>query len=481
MPQDLTPTAASQAESSSAAPGADGAAPPPGAHGTTGQPWVFIPVLYFLEGVPYVIVATVSVLMFNKLGVPNDQVGLWTSLITLPWTVKMLWGPLVDLTLTKRRWVLATQALILCGLAAGAVTVSLPQFLAPTLAVFALVAVLSATHDIAADGFYLLSLEEKAQAFFVGVRSTFYRLATIFGTGFLVWLAGRVLLAQGEAPGDWLTPFFRGLDGAAAALVHGPVHRAWALALGIGAAVYGLAYLANHLVLPRPPTDVPRTRAERDGAAPWLEVLVTFFRQRRILWILAFILFYRLGESMIGKMSGPFLQDPAGKGGLGIPTDQIGIISGVVGVLALTFGGILGGVVIAKFGIKRCIWPMVLCLNVPNLFYVWAAFARPGPEAVAALIAVDQFGYGFGFSAYMVYLMFVSQGTRYETSHYAVATGLMALGALGAGILSGYLQVLLGYAAFFVAVCLLTIPGMITLFFIPMDRKDVFTAPRELD
>ena len=443
-----------------------------------GHPWVFIPLLYFLEGVPYVIVATLSVLMYNKLGIPNDQIGLWTSLIAFPWTLKMLWGPLVDLTLTKRRWIIGTQGLILLGLAAATWAIGLPNFLAVTLAIFGVLAFLSATHDIAADGFYLLALNKEQQAFFVGIRSTFYRLATIFGTGFLVWLAGRLIAITPEtAAGDGFTATLQSLDNATAGYLANDIARAWMLALGLGTGIYGLGWVVNCLLLPRPATDRPH-RVEEAGERPsWGEAFATFFRQRRILWILAFILFYRFGESMIGKMSGPFLQDPMAKGGLGVPTDQIGIISGTFGVLALTVGGILGGFVIAKWGIKRSLWPMVLSLNIPNLFYVWAAFTNPGIEAVTGLIVVDQFGYGFGFSAYMVYLMFVAQGTRFETSHYAIATGLMALGAMAAGIASGYLQVTLGYAWFFVAVCLATIPGMITLFFIPLDKEDIFEAP----
>lgn len=420
--------------------------------------------------------------MYNKLGVSNIEIGLWTSLIAFPWTLKMLWSPLVDLTLTRRRWVLAMQALIFAGLLLAAWAIGLPNFLPVSLTLFGVLAFLSATHDIAADGFYLLALDPRRQAFFVGVRSTFYRLATIFASGGLVWLAGRMMLLHGAAPPtDSLSQTLRQLDAAAAPWVANPTARAWSLALLAGAAVYGLLFLINQAALPRPAADRPARQETGGAGASWGEALASFFRQRRIAWILAFILFYRFGESMIGKLSGPFLQDPVAEGGLGVPTDQIGLISGTVGVLALTLGGILGGIVIARFGIKRALWPMVLSLNVPNLFYVWVAVAKPGVAAVTALIAIDQFGYGFGFSAYMVYLMFISQGTRYETSHYAIATGLMALGALGAGILSGYLQASLGYAGFFTAVCVLTLPGMITLFFIPLGREDIYQAPVELD
>ncbi len=455
----------------------------PAAHPTTGQPWAYIPILYFLEGLPNILVTAFAGLMFKDLGITNDRIGLWTNLIALAWTAKMLWGPLVDLTLTKRRWTLLTQGLMVLLIAALAWAVTLPSFFTACLVMLTGLAFVSATHDIAADGFYLLALDKQTQAFFVGVRSTFYRLSVMFGSGTLIWLAGSLaLLHSPEGEGASKVPgWLASLDSAAAPLVADPTRRSWALALGFGALVYGLLFVVNSLLLPKPPTDSPEHRPAPGEQVPWKEAFAAFFQQPKIFWILSFIVFYRFGESMIGTMSGLFLRDTVDKGGLGVPTAVIGSITGYYGVAALTLGGILGGFVISKYGIKRCLWPMVLSLNVPNLFYVWAAFAHPGIESVKWLIAVDQFGYGFGFSAYMVYLMFICQGSRYETSSYAIATGLMALGARGAGMLSGYLQTSLGYANFFIVVCLLTIPGMITLFFIPLDKKDVFTAPVDLD
>ena len=243
---------------------------PPQAEARSSYPWLFIPLLYFLEGVPYVIVTTLSVLMYNKLGVSNDQIALWTSLIAFPWTLKMLWGPLVDLTLTKRRWIVITQGLILVGLAAATLAVGLPNFLPVTLGVFAVLAFLSATHDIAADGFYLLALGKEQQAFFVGIRSTFYRLATIFGTGFLVWLAGRLIALTPEAPaGDSFSRFLQGLDSAATPYLANDIARAWMIALGIGAVIYGVGFLVNSLVLPRPAHDRPRSQAEPGERHSW--------------------------------------------------------------------------------------------------------------------------------------------------------------------------------------------------------------------
>ena len=467
----------------------------------TQRAWGFIPPLYLAEGIPYVVVNTVAGLMYNKLGIPNDQMALWTSLIAFPWTLKMLWGPLVDLTMTRRRWILGTQAGLAAGMLGVVLALAVPAYFPLTLALFTLVAFLSATHDIAADGFYLLALSPRQQAFFVGVRSTFYRLATIFASGYLVYLAGTLIEGRGA---EGATPPWLGLlDGLLTGVLTNPTARAWGVALTVGAGAYALLFLLNLILLPRPPGDrssptSPGTPASRRPPPPpataappsssphsspvaWSDAFRTFFSQPKIGWILAFIVFYRFGESMISKLAGPFLQEPLEKGGLGVATSQVGVIQGTYGVAALTVGGILGGVVISRFGIKRCLWPMVLALNLPNLAYLWAALTKPGLAAVTALLVTDQFGYGFGFSAYMVYLMFVCQGARYQTSHYAIATGLMALGALFAGIVSGYVQTHLGYAGLFLTVLVLGVPGIVTLFFIPMDREDIRVAPVDLD
>jgi MFS transporter, PAT family, beta-lactamase induction signal transducer AmpG len=662
------------------------------------SPWWYVPSLYFMQGVPVMIVQALSVTMYKKMGVPNDQIGLWTSLIAWPWIVKMLWGPLVDGNGTKRAWVVATQALIIAALGGVAYSVTQPGFFAISLGLLFVVAFLSATHDIAADGFYLLALHEKRQALFVGIRSASFRLAIIFVTGMLVGIAGKL-----EAEGM-------------------PIPQTWTTALSIGVVVYALFFAYNCIALPKPAADRARAPVRMDrilfsfgqvmlmllgvflvgrlivigaaqanallpspqftksveltplflpvdeghaervlesyaredlakstvlasasevprvvaralagqfapGAAavnaeelgeqvsrevnmpaedqrqavqklvagvsarpspfatrnffmPYVFQLMlslgiialaiwstrrlflkigmgpaarTYFTQSGIVPILGFILFYRFGESMISKMSSPFLLDPPERGGLGVATQAVGVITGTIGVLGLVVGGLLGAWVISRFGIKRSLWPMVLALNLPNFFYIWLAYqqqanptAHVSPlsqmiaddtikfatfdppkwlsdispvmhtvsdfivdipaqfynlflllwqglqDRVGQVILIDQFGYGFGFSAYMVYLMFISQTTkRYQTSHYAISTGLMALGAMVAGIASGYLQVYfagppdspnpLAYAHFFIAVVICTIPGMLTLFFIPMKGEDIKEAQIDID
>jgi PAT family beta-lactamase induction signal transducer AmpG len=448
--------------------------------------WSFVPLLYFLEGLPYVIINSFSTLMYNQLGVPKTQFALWTSIVGFAWTLKMFWGPLVDTISTKRRWIVLTQCLLFGGLVSVACVLPGPQFFTASIAIFGAMALLSATHDIAADGFYLLALNETAQALFVGVRSTFYRLATIFGSGVLVWLAGRFLTAQTGAYSGF-DHTLRSIDDIAARLIPSGTVRAWTLALLVGALVYGVCVLVNAVLMPLPDEDRPQTRGSQSEVA-FVEAFRSFFKQAKIGWILAFILTYRFGESMIGKLSGTFLLDPASKGGLGVRTEDVGLLTGIVGVIALLIGGIVGGVVISRYGIKRCFWPMVLALNIPNLFYVWAALSKPGLLGIGSLIAIDQFGYGFGFAAYMVYLMFVSQGSAFQTSNYAIATGIMALGALIAGAMSGLVYDLFArsdpsnsYLWFFVTVLFCGIPGMLTLLFIPMDRDDIRSIPVGLD
>ncbi len=461
------------------------------------SPWSFVPVLYFLQGVPVMIVQGMAGTMYTKLGVAMGELGLWTSLLKLPWMLKPLWAPFVELHSTKRRWIVGMQAVMVLALAASAFAVTQSAFLALTIAAFFVVAFISSTHDIAADGFYLLALPRDAQAFFVGIRSACFRLGTLFATFGLVYLAGDIEERSGNIPHSWF------------------------VALLVATGVYGAFAALNAIALPRPRADLPGAALAQGERVPFLVAFSAFFRQSGIFWILMFILFFRFGESMIGTMSSPFLLKPVADGGMGISTKAQGAIGGAVGVISLVLGGILGGWLISRVGIKRTIWPMVLALNIPNLAYIWLAAVRPASHIDAALagapenlalfsgewfahsgrvlssaisdpiglvVALDQFGYGFGFSAYLVYLMYVSQGSRFQTSSYAIATGLMALGALLAGTVSGYAQEWMarahpgeGFLWFFIVVMFCTIPGMATLFFIPMDREDVRTAPVELD
>jgi PAT family beta-lactamase induction signal transducer AmpG len=406
--------------------------------------WRFVPTLYFQQGLPVVLVQQLSVLIFKSLGVGNERVAVWTSLLSWPWILKMLWAPLVDRRSTKRAWVLGSQAAVVAALFALAWGVLAADFFAVSLVCLGALALFSATHDIALDGFYLGALGSREQAYFAGVRSAAFRLAMVFCTGGLTMLAGVFERGGADAPASW------------------------SRALLAGAALYGALALYAGGAMPRLPADRGADRPESGFGAAFR----SFLSQPRAGAIVAFILVYRVGECMVSKMSGIFLLDSRGAGGLGFDTLQTGVVLGTVGVAALVGGGILGGMAVARFGLRRCLWPMALVMHLPNLLYIWAAATQPGPARAAFVVGVDQFAYGFGLASYLVYLMRVCRHPRFQASHYAIATGLMALGAMGAGVLAGVLQPRLGYTGFFVAVCVLTLPGLWLLGRIPLDTEE---------
>lgn len=409
------------------------------------SPWTFIPTLYFASGVPYIIINTVSVIFYKKLGINNTQIALWTSFLYLPWVIKMLWAPIVDTYSTKRTWILATQFAMFCSLGFVAFCLQLPNFFFVSLAALTIAAFISATYDIATDGFYLLVLNPAQQAFFSGIRSLFYRLAVIFGSGFLVYLAGQLELSLNNIP------------------------LSWTLAIGFSALLLAILFIFHRLILPLPESDSQPHTQTLTETIPFWTVITSYFQQEKIGVILAFILLYRFGEAMLVKIASLFLLDKPELGGLGLSTSDVGLVYGTFGVISLIIGGILGGFVISKYGLKKCIFPMALALNLPDIFYVYMAYSKPSLSLIYPLVSLEQFGYGFGFTAFSVYLMYISQG-EYKTSHFAISTGIMALGMMVPGLISGYIQAKFGYPLFFVLVCLLTIPGMITLFFIPLNE-----------
>lgn len=402
-------------------------------------PWRWIPTLYFGQGIPYVAVMTLAVVMYKNLGVGNTEIALYTSWLYLPWVIKPLWSPLVDLLGRKRRWIVVLQFVVGAALAGVALTLPASNFFQLSLAVFWLMAFASATHDIAADGFYMLALDKPAQAAFVGVRSTFYRLAMIGGQGGLVYLAGQLTDRSGQPASAW-------------ALVMG------ALALG-----FGLLGLWHAWALPHPADDRPVARSGRSAATFWrdfLAVFAAFFRKPGIVRILAFLLLYRFAEAQLLKLVTPFLLDPREAGGLGLKTQDVGIAYGTFGVAALTVGGLLGGWLVSRGGLKRLLWPLVLCMHLPNAVYVALALWQPQSLAlVSAAIAFEQFGYGLGFTAYMVYMLMVAGDGEHKAAHYALCTGFMALGMMLPGMAAGWLQTQMGYVDFFVWVCVATIPS----------------------
>lgn len=414
------------------------------------SPWSWIPTLYFAEGLPYVVVMTVSVIMYKNFNLSNTEIAFYTGWLYLPWVIKPLWSPFVDLFKTKRLWITAMQLLVGVGFAAIAFSLHLPYMIELSLAFFWLMAFSSATHDIAADGFYLLAVPEKdEQALFVGIRSTFYRISTIAGQGLLVLLAGYLIDKTENIAWSWSITF-------------------------IAMAVLFLAlFLYHRYILPRPSTD----RSTLNGNSPrdifkgFIDTFISFFKKPYAISSILFMLLYRLPEALLAKMTSPFLLDPIECGGMGLTTMQVGMTTGTVGVIGLTLGGILGGVCASNGGLKRWLWSMVAAISLPNIVYVIMAFAHPQLWVINLLIFIEQFGYGFGFTAYMLFLIHYAEGDN-ATAHYALCTAFMAMGMMIPGMAAGWLQELLGYKYFFILICLLCLVTVAVSCFIKLDKPD---------
>jgi len=400
------------------------------------SPWRWIPTLYLLQGLPYVVVMTLSVVMYKNLGISNTDIALYTSWLYLPWVIKPLWSPLIELLGTKRRWIWALQFLIGALLASVALTLPLSNAFQMSLAVLWLMAFASASHDIAADGYYMLALPTHQQAAFVGVRSTFYRIANIAGQGGLVYLAGELTERSGS------------------------VVLAWQVVMALLAGVFAVVALWHLFALPRPAADLPQARSGH-LFGDFFAVFAAFFRKPAILVIVGYLLLYRFPEAQLLKLATPFLLDPIEQGGLGLSTKQVGIAYGTVGLLALTLGGIAGGLVITRFGLKRALWPLILAMHVPNGVFLAMSLLHPGSLwIISAALAVEQFGYGLGFTAYLMVMILVADGPH-KTAHYAICTGFMALGMMLPGMWSGWLQDQIGYVNFFIWVLVATIPSFV--------------------
>lgn len=415
--------------------------------------WTWIPSLYFAEGLPFVAVMTVSVIMYKKMALSNAEIAFYTSWLYLPWIIKPLWSPLVDILRTRRAWIISMQLLVGAAFAAVALSIPADNFLRYTMAAFWLVAFSSATHDIAADGFYILSLSDHEQAWFVGIRNTFYRLAMITGQGILVMVAGYLETSTGNIPSAWSISFY------------------------LLAALYLTLFAWHRRMLPRPETDVAGEVESLSALiAKFLETFAAFFRKAHIGKVLAFLLLYRLAEAQLVKLASPFLLDTRDVGGLGLGTAEVGFVYGTIGALMLTIGGIAGGLLAAQNGLKYWLWWMVAAINLPNAVYIVLAWLQPDSFLfINIAVGVEQFGYGFGFTAYTLYMIYIARG-EHSTAHFAICTGFMALGMMLPGLVSGALQEALGYSSFFIWVLIATIPSFLVVAAIPLDenfgRKD---------
>jgi len=390
--------------------------------------------------------------MFTNMGMSKGQMAWYTSLLYLPWVIKPLWSPFVDIIKTKRWWIMAMQIIMSAAFALVAFTLPHPSaeviaaggtdvsLFTVTLVLFWITAFASATHDIAADGFYMHALDPGDQSLFVGIRSTFYRLSSIFGQGVLVVIAGLLERKTGDIP------------------------QAWSVTLLASAVLFATITLWHTFSLPKPSSDASRLGSGKADAKQIIiefgRTFVTFFKKKHVWIAMAFMLLYRLPEAFLVKMMNPFLLDSAAEGGLGLSTETVGVVYGTVGVAALTVGGIVGGIAASKWGLKKALWPMALSLTLPCLSFVFLAAYQPeNLLLISSCVALDQFGYGFGFTAYMLYLIYFSDG-EFKTAHYSLCTAFMALSMMLPGMVAGYLQEAVGYVWFFAFVmfcCLVTV------------------------
>ncbi len=408
------------------------------------RPWLWIPTLYFTEGLPYFAIVVLSTFMYKSFGLSNTEIAFYTAWFYLPWVIKPLWSPFVDIYRSKRFWVIAMQLLLGAGLAGLALILPLDNSIRYSLAFFWLLAFSSATHDIAADGYYLQVLSKGQQSFFVGIRSTFYRIAMITGQGLIVILAGKL-----ENIYD--------------------VKTAWQLTMALISLILFVVAIYHAFVLPKEqPKELLVKQSPLKG---YTEVFKSFFQRKHIGIFIAFILLYRLGEAQLTKIASLFMLDDRSAGGLGLSTEAVGFIYGTVGVAALVIGGIFGGILVSRHGLKYWIWWMALAINLPDLAYIYMAWQQP--EAgwlIYLLVAIEQFGYGFGFTAFMMYLIYIAEG-QFKTAHYAIATGFMAAGMMIPGMVSGWIQENLGYPNFFIWVMVATIPAFYVISKIPLDES----------
>ena len=406
--------------------------------------WLFS--LYFAEGLPYMMVVIVSTVMYKNLGISNADITFYTGWFYLPWVIKPFWSPFIDSTKTTRFWVIGAQFAI--GILFAIIGLSLPLqgFFKWSIILMWLMAFSSATHDIAADGFYMLGLDKHKQSYFVGFRNLFYRISMIVAQGGIVAAVGH-LNKEGMS-----------------------MQNAWGLAMISLAAFFIIAAIYHKIILPKPAQKDKGWGNAKESVLNYANTVVSFFNKKGIIPAVLFILFYRLGEAQLTKMAMPFLLDSKAAGGLALDNEQVGFAYGTIGVIGLIIGGISGGMLCAKQGLKFWIWPMALTMNLPNIIYVLLAQHQPDNLLIIqGSIFLEQFGYGFGFTAFMLYLLTLAD-RKNSTAHYAFATGIMALGAMIPGMISGTIQEHVGYPHFFIWVLLCGIPGLALIPFLKYDK-----------
>ena len=396
--------------------------------------WLWIPTLYFASGLPYHAITSISDIMYKDMGISNASIALYTSILLIPWTIKPLWSPFVEMISTRRKWTLYSQIALAICFTIVAISIPSNSFLPLTLCAFMIGAFVSSTHDIALDGFYIIGLPQEKQSFFSGIRNTFYRIATVFSSGILVMLANRLAHHLGSNSLAWSTTFIT------------------------TAAIMAFLFLYHRKALPKPQKDISReVKNISEIFNSFGDIIKSYFTKSGITSTILFLLLFRFPEAQLGKIGKLFLMDNAEAGGLALSLGDIGFINGVIGITGLIAGGIAGGICISRKGLKYWLWPMVVAISLPDIVYVYMSMTLPNDiTIISSCIFIEQLGYGFGFTAYTLYMIYFAQG-KYPTAHFAISTAFMSLGMMLPGMISGKIQEWLGYEYFFIWVMICTI------------------------
>ncbi len=409
------------------------------------HPLTWVPTLYFSEGLPFAATAVVSVLMYKSLGLSDSQIAFFTTLVMWPWTLKPLWGPLLEMFKTKKHFVVITE--FIGGICFGILALTLPLegFLQYSLVMFVIIAFNSATHDIAADGVYINTLNTKQQSQFIGYQGAFYNVAKVLSQGALVYVAGRLELTVG-------------------------VTEAWMIVMGLFGVILILMALYHLKMLPSGGSST-KVESVSEAFSTFKEVVKSFFKKKNILWGLAFIILFRFAEGQLTKIVPLFMRATPEEGGLGLLTSDIGIAYGIFGAAAFVVGSLLGGYFVARRGLESSIFILCVIFNVPDVVYVYLSYTMPENFAIiSAAIALEWFGYGFGFVGIILFMMQQIAPGKYKMAHYAFATAVMNLGFMIPSMVSGYISDYLGYQNFFLWVLVATIPSFLVAWFVPFNK-----------
>lgn len=412
------------------------------------SPVAWVPTLYFAMGMPFVVLNMVCAIMYKDLQVSDAQIAFWTSLIMLPWTLKPLWSPLLELYKTKKFFVVTTQILTGILFALVALSLGLSSFFAVSIALLAVIALSGATHDIAADGTYMSVLSKEDQAKWIGWQGAFYNIAKIFATGLLVWLAGKFIPVLG-------------------------IRNSWMAILFILAVIMCVLGVYHLFILPSSgPASTGHKTVGETMRELW-DVFVEFFRKKHIVYYIFFIILYRFCEGFVMKIVPLFLKAPRAEQGLGLTNEQIGLLYGTFGAAAFVIGSILAGYYIAHRGLQRSLFRLAIIFNLPFVVYTLLAIYQPDSLwLIGGGIVMEYFGYGFGFVGLTLFMMQQIAPGEHQMSHYAFASGIMNLGVMLPGMLSGFLSDALGYRHFFIVVLLFTIPALLITWFVPFTYPD---------